>query len=224
MFFRKPKPRANFIIFGLGNPGPKYERTRHNCGFMAIDSLREFFPALRATRKWHSEVMELRLDCEKALPVMRAAAEEGKGFFIADGTENIAGLKRVLLVKPQLFMNLSGRAIAATVNANPGVPFVVVLDDVNMEWGRLRLRERGGGGGHKGMKSIIDQIGGRKDFPRLRIGVGGGDLPDVTDYVLKRLSDREYTEARRFCRVAGVKALEIACIGFNAAASSTFGQ
>ncbi|OGK10375.1 MAG: hypothetical protein A2Y63_05325 [Candidatus Riflebacteria bacterium RBG_13_59_9] len=129
---------------------------------------------------------------------------------------------RLLVVKPLTFMNLSGRAVAQVVNANQGVPFLVISDDVNLPWGELRLRERGGAGGHKGLASIVDELGGYRDFPRVRIGVGGGELAEVSDYVLTPLDEGERVQAEVFARAAAVKALEVAGVGYEFAASSIF--
>jgi|GEM_PF-76430 len=219
MLFWKKRPLADYIIVGLGNPGPEYERTRHNVGFMAADALAGMFPRPRWRYRWSSLAAELTFNPAKALaPPPSVATDELERIRERCGTE-----KRLLItVKPQAFMNRSGRAVAKIAQANPGVPFVVISDDVNLPWGKLRLRERGSAGGHKGLSDIIRALGGREDFPRIRIGIGGGELEDVSDYVLEELTGDELADARRFAAAAAIKALEIACIGYEAAVSSDF--
>lgn len=217
-FWRK-KTLPDYIIVGLGNPGPEYEGTRHNVGFMAADVLAGMFPRVRWRYRWSSLATELTFDPVKALaPLPGVAAEEIERIRERCGTE-----KRLLLaVKPQAFMNRSGRALARVVQANPDVPFVVISDDVNLPWGKLRLREHGSAGGHKGLDDIVRALGGRDDFLRIRIGVGGGELEDVSDYVLEELTGDKLADARRFATAAAIKALEIACIGYEASVSSGF--
>jgi PTH1 family peptidyl-tRNA hydrolase len=132
------------VIVGLGNPGLQYRRTRHNLGFMVVSDLAR----------------------ERGIRFRRGRFECLQG-------EGDIGAERVLLVKPHTFMNRSGRCVAALARALK-VSFsdlLVVCDDVNLELGRLRLRRGGSAGGHKGLQSIIEQLGSDQ-FPRLRIGVG----------------------------------------------------
>ena len=148
MFFKK-QTSIDTIIVGLGNPGKKYEGTRHNAGFAALDHVAE---------KWG---------------------------MIRD--------KRVLLVKPQTFMNLSGDAVrkAADFYKVPPERIIVLFDDISLAPGRLRIRKTGSAGGHNGIKSIIGNIG--QDFPRVKIGVGEKPRPeyDLADWVLSRLTQAE---------------------------------
>lgn len=219
MPFWRRKPRPDYIIVGLGNPGPEYERTRHNVGFMAADALAEMFPRPRWRYRWSSLAAELIFNPAKALtPPCGDIVEELERIRERCGT----GTLRLLVAKPQAYMNRSGRAASKLAQANPGAPFVVISDDVNLPWGKLRLRERGSAGGHKGLDDIIRALGGREDFPRIRIGVGGGELEDVSDYVLEELASDELADARRFATAAAIKALEIACFGYEAAVSSDF--
>ncbi len=220
MLFWRKRAQPDYIIVGLGNPGPEYERTRHNVGFMAADALAGMFPRVRWRYRWSSLAAELTIDPARALapPPGVAAAEELKRIRERCGT----GKRRLLVVKPQAFMNRSGRALVKLTQAKPGVPFVVISDDVNLPWGKLRLRERGSAGGHKGLSDIITRLGGMDDFPRIRIGIGGGELADVSDYVLDELSSDELADAQRFAIAAALKALEIACVGYEAAVSSDF--
>lgn len=153
-------------IFGLGNPGLKYAGTRHNAGYIAVE---RFGTAFGAHFKASSS-----LNCEQA----RVDAE---------------GL-RIILVKPTTFMNLSGRAVAAVLRwykLDPAA-MLVVHDDVSLPVGRLRYQSGGGAGGQHGVESIIETLGGRRDFDRLKIGVGpdpGG--ADRAEFVLSAFSGAE---------------------------------
>lgn len=166
-----------FVIAGLGNPSSRYEKTRHNVGFDVIDMLAEKYNISIRDRK------------HKALC----------------GTGIIAGQK-VLLVKPQTFMNLSGESLGAILNfykLDPESELLVIYDDVSLAPGRLRIRKKGSAGGHNGMKSIISHIG-TQNFLRIKIGVG--EKPpgwDLADYVLGRFSRED--------RKRMVEAFERAC-------------
>ncbi|MBP3873811.1 MAG: aminoacyl-tRNA hydrolase [Lachnospiraceae bacterium] len=140
------------IIAGLGNPGRKYEKTRHNCGFEALDVLADRYRIQVTQEKFRSLC----------------------------GTGIIDGVK-VLLIKPQTFMNLSGEALhdaCAWYQADPARDLIVMYDDINLEPGQLRIRAKGSAGGHNGMKSIIKMLG-TEEF--LRIWIGTGHPPD--DYM-----------------------------------------
>lgn len=170
MFFQKPSS-VEFLIVGLGNPGAKYAGTRHNAGFDALDW---------AARRWGIRVDRARFDA-------------------LTGTGEAAGHK-VLLLKPQTFMNLSGQAVgkAAAFYKVPAQNVIVLFDDISLAPGRLRLRKAGSAGGHNGVKSIISQIG--QEFPRVKIGVGAKSHPeyDLADWVLSRFTpdERKAMEAR----------------------------
>ena len=170
MFFQKPSS-VEFLIVGLGNPGAKYAGTRHNAGFDALDY---------AARRWGIRVDRARFDA-------------------LTGTGEAAGHK-VLLLKPQTFMNLSGQAVgkAAAFYKVPARNVIVLFDDISLAPGRLRLRKEGSAGGHNGVKSIISQIG--QEFPRVKIGVGAKPHPeyDLADWVLSRFTpdERKAMEAR----------------------------
>ena len=157
MFF-KPSGSVSWLIVFLGNPGPKYECTRHNAGFMAGDAL---------AKKLGVSINRLRF---KAL----TAAAEING-------------EKVLLMKPQTFMNLSGEAVgqAARFYKIPPERVLVVSDEISLPLGKLRVRPKGSAGGHNGLKSIIAALGG-DGFPRVRIGVGAPPHPeyDMADWVL----------------------------------------
>lgn len=152
------------IIVGLGNPGKQYEFTRHNIGFLVIDQLAE---------KWNIDVNRTKF---KSLV--------GEGFFAGE---------KVLLVKPQTFMNLSGEAVLDILQFYKREPsdLLVVYDDMDLPPGKIRLRKGGGSGGHKGMSSIIYLINS-EGFPRLRIGIGK-PTPEATTvgHVLGKINNKE---------------------------------
>jgi PTH1 family peptidyl-tRNA hydrolase len=157
-----------WLIVGLGNPGERYARTRHNIGFEGLDTL---------ARRHNLEFRGKRANS-----------------LIAEG--NIAG-QRVALVKPQTFMNLSGQAVSALrgwYKIDPARELLVVYDDLDLPFGKLRLRERGSAGTHNGMRSIVGQLGSN-EFPRLRVGI---DQPpgkmDAAAYVLSRFRKEEEAE------------------------------
>lgn len=163
------------IIAGLGNPGAKYAGTRHNVGFSVID---EF-----------SERHNIKIETSKHKALI------GKG--MADG-------ERVILAMPQTFMNLSGESIRAIMDFYKCTPddLIVVYDDIDLEAGRLRIRQKGSAGGHNGMKNIILHTGSQ-DFARVRVGVGKKpDNMDLADYVLSRFGRDELPVIRQACREA----------------------
>ena len=149
---------VSFIIAGLGNPGKKYEHTRHNAGFMAIDRI--------------AESLSLRIDRVK----FHSLVAEGE----------ISGV-RVLLMKPETFMNNSGVAIAeaASFYKIPPERVLILHDEISFDPGIIRIRRRGSAGGHNGLKSIIERLGS-EEFPRIKIGVGKKPTPeyDLADWVL----------------------------------------
>lgn len=160
--------RPLYIIAGLGNPGKQYENTKHNVGFLTIDVLAEKL-GIRVSKIKH-----------KALT--------GEGF--------ISG-EKVILVKPQTYMNLSGESIREILSFYKADPerLVVIYDDIDLPMGSLRIRKKGSAGTHNGMKSIIYQIVS-EDFPRVRIGIGGERKGDLADYVISgfRKEDRKTVE------------------------------
>ncbi len=151
------------LVVGLGNPGARYAKTRHNVGFMVLD---------RLARK-----------AGVTLTKKQCAA------LVALGT--VAG-ERVCLAKPQTYMNLSGEAVACLARFYRVSPrdLLVIYDDRDLPAGKIRLRERGSAGGHRGMESIIGQLGS-SDFPRLRIGIGRPEEMDAVDHVLGSFSPEE---------------------------------
>jgi len=152
------------LVVGLGNPGDHYRRTRHNVGFMVVDVL----AARAGGGRWRAEA--------------DAAVAEAE----------LAG-ERVLLVKPQSFMNRSGVAVERLQLREGGSPqdIVVVLDDVALELGTVRVRERGTHGGHNGLRSLIDVLGS-EEIPRVRVGIRKGDLlEDLAEYVLSPFPEED---------------------------------
>lgn len=156
------------LIVGLGNPGTKYDQTRHNIGFVAIDSL---------ARTWQINLSENR---------------KFQGIF-GEG-RSVSGKMRLL--KPTTFMNLSGQSIRAVMDwyKLPAEAVLVVYDDMDLPLGKIRLRQSGSAGGHNGMKSAIAHLGSQ-NFPRLRIGIGapkeGEPDKQVISHVLGRFSSSE---------------------------------
>ncbi|MFA6931992.1 MAG: aminoacyl-tRNA hydrolase [Lentisphaeria bacterium] len=148
------------MIAGLGNPGKQYEKTRHNAGFMALDILEKEFDARPAKGRKSAELSKALL--------------EGKELYF---------------VRPLTFMNLSGTAVAdvGSFYKIPKENIIVIADDVSMDVGRLRIRDKGSDGGHNGLKDII-RVLGSQDFMRIKIGVGQKPRPeyDLADWVLSR--------------------------------------
>lgn len=148
------------LIVGLGNPGSKYEQTRHNVGFVLLDELaRSKGAKLKLENKFHGEVIKLSLHGHD-----------------------------IWLLKPNTFMNLSGKAVAALARFYKIAPesILVVHDELDIPPGQLRLKQGGGHGGHNGLRDIVAQLGSR-EFLRLRIGIGHpGESRDVSDYVLHK--------------------------------------
>ena len=151
------------IVVGLGNPGNQYKDTRHNIGFLVVDEL---------ARRWNTPSWKRRYDAE---------------------VSEHRAIGPVLLVKPQTFMNLSGNSVreAAKFYKTPSTDIVVIHDDLDLPAGRLRIRERGGSGGHRGIESILTQLGS-DEFVRVRFGVGRPPAGwDSADYVLGRFASEE---------------------------------
>ena len=172
-----------YIVVGLGNPGRQYENSRHNVGFCVIDKLADKHDIRVETRKGRAYV----------------------------GSGIIAG-QRVLLAKPQTFMNLSGESVRSLVDffkIDPAHDLLVIHDDVSLDVGQLRIRRKGSAGGHNGMKSILTHLG-NNEFFRLKIGVGEKPKEyDLADYVLGHFSkgEREIMEESYDKAVSAVEML-----------------
>jgi len=162
-----------FIIVGLGNPGTKYENTRHNAGFMAIDTLAE---------KYRTDVKKIKF---KSLCT----------------TVEISG-KNCLLMKPSTFMNNSGEAVTEAMRFYkiPAEKVIVIYDDISLEPSKLRIRRKGSDGGHNGIKSII-YLSGSDTFPRIKLGVGKKPHPDynLADWVLSSFKSDEIPLMKQSC-------------------------
>lgn len=159
------KKNDSWLIVGLGNPGKDYDRTRHNCGFRAIDIL---------AQKLCCEIDKCKF----------------QGLYGQTTVSN----KKIYLLKPQTYMNLSGRSVLQ-LSAYFNIPpqrIIVLFDDVSFEPGKIRIRSDGSAGGHNGIKSIIAELGSQ-DFPRVKIGVGSKPYPeqDLADWVLSTFSSAE---------------------------------
>ena len=156
---------VEYIICGLGNPGTQYENTRHNAGFMAIDTIAE---------QLHADVKKLKF---KSLTA-----------------DVMLGGVRCLLMKPTTFMNKSGEAVIEALNFYKLSPekLIVIYDDISMDVGRTRIRRKGSDGGHNGIKSIILQTNS-DSFPRVKIGVGAKPHPDydLADWVLGKFTESD---------------------------------
>ncbi len=172
----KVKAPIEWLVVGLGNPGRDYVNTRHNAGFMAIDALAK----------------------KKSITVDRAR------FKALTAECEIAG-KGVLLMLPQTYMNLSGEAVREAAQFYKISPdhILVLSDDINLDVGRMRLRENGSDGGQKGLRSIITLMG-FDNFPRLRIGVGKKPHPDMelADWVLSRFNEPEMKQLSKLFVIA----------------------
>ena len=159
------KATETWLIVGLGNPGKDYERTRHNCGFRAVDLL--------------AEKLGCRIDKGKFQGLYGQTTYEGR---------------KLMLLKPQTYMNLSGRSVLQ-LSAYFSIPphrIIVLFDDISLPPGRLRIRADGSAGGHNGIESIIAELGSQ-EFPRVKIGVGGKAHPeqDLADHVLSGFTAQE---------------------------------
>ena len=186
-----------FIIAGLGNPTLQYEGTRHNAGFDVIDTL--------------AGKHNISVDGRKNRALI------GKG--IIEG-------KKVILAKPQTYMNLSGESLGGLVDyykVDEESEFLVVYDDISLDVGQLRIRKKGSAGGHNGMKNIISHLG-TEVFPRIKVGVGEKPKKyDLADYVLSRFSKEERAIMEEGCQKA-VEAVEMILRGEMEEAMNKFNR
>jgi peptidyl-tRNA hydrolase, PTH1 family len=178
------------LVAGLGNPGERYRRTRHNVGFMVVDVLADRHGARNP-----------RVESDAWVAEIKVADED------------------VLLVKPLTFMNRSGAAVAPLLEARglPPEALVAVVDDVALELGTLRVRERGSHGGHNGLRSISDIVG-TDEYPRLRVGIGRGEAPvDLAEFVLSDFADEEVLVVQE---IVGLAADALECLIREGASSA----
>ena len=165
MFFKKKSSNISWIIAGLGNPEPKYEITRHKARFLAIDRIADNANVSIKKMKFHALIGEAEL-----------------------------GGERCLLLKPLTYMNKSGEAIAEAMRYYqiPPERVLILFDDISLDPGKLRIRQKGSAGGHNGIKSIIEMTKS-SDFPRIKIGVGKKPHPDydLADWVLSKFKKDE---------------------------------
>ena len=156
---------VDYILVGLGNPGKEYEKTRHNIGFMTLDFV--------------AEKLGIEINSQKFKSLYAFGTFEGK---------------KVILLKPQTFMNLSGQAILPFMSFYKVPPQNVILiyDDISLPVGKMRIRKQGSHGGHNGVKNIIT-LSGSQNFPRIKIGVGNkpNENWDLADWVLSKFSSEE---------------------------------
>ncbi len=191
MFFKSKKSAFDYLVVGLGNPGLQYEKTRHNAGFMAIDKLAEDIGASFNKNK-HSALF---------------------------GEGAING-KRVLLAKPQTYMNNSGEAVLALSSFYkiPVSNIIIMFDDISLDVGTIRIRRKGSAGGHNGIKDIIEVLG-TEEIMRIKIGVGErvDRSADLKNHVLGKISkeDLDAFDKATDSAVSAVK--EIICRGIDSA-------
>lgn len=191
MFFKKQSGTFGYLIVGLGNPGKEYENTRHNAGFAAADALAEQFNLNWSKKKFDA----IYGDCEIANT-------------------------RVIVAKPQTYMNLSGKAVSALA-AFYKIPLdkiIVLFDDVSLDVGKIRIRRKGSSGGQKGMNNIIDAMGSQ-DIMRVKIGVGAKPHPDydMKDWVLGRIPKEQASDFKTATQNAAKAVEEIIANGIDSA-------
>ena len=152
-------------VVGLGNPGKNYEKTIHNLGYMAIDNFAESNGFVFSKTKFSGKIAEGNIDGEK-----------------------------VVLLKPETFMNLSGKSVIEMMNmlkidiSN----IIVISDDIDLDFGKLRVRAKGSAGTHNGLRDIVGQIG--ENFPRIRIGAGRPEFGDLASYVLSKIPSEKFDD------------------------------
>lgn len=168
MLFKKKEKSSgavDYIVVGLGNPGRQYENTRHNCGFNAIDALCDKYSLKMKKIRFKSLTDECRI-----------------------------GDRRCLIMKPSTYMNNSGEAVreAMSFYKVPPENIIIIFDDISLDVGRMRIRQKGSDGGHNGMKNII-YLCNSDQFPRIKIGVGAKPHPDydLKDWVLSKFTQKE---------------------------------
>lgn len=180
-----------FLLVGLGNPGQQYERTRHNLGWLALDEIERRNP-----------------------PVQKLQS--------TDAISSLTYINNMefRLIKPQTYMNLSGRAVYKFTEKFPNHKLIVISDEISLPLGSLRFRLNGGAGGHKGLKDIIQRLG-TQEFIRIRIGCGPQE-GESADFVLRKMKPDEYITAQQMADKVADKIEEIASKGLQLAISSGF--
>ncbi len=179
-----------YLVVGLGNPENEYARTRHNMGFDAVNKI---------ANKYKIEMNRTK-------------------FNAIYGTGNIENQK-VVLVKPQTYMNLSGEAVREFVNFYKveKEELIIIYDDMDIDKGIIKIRKKGGAGNHNGMKSLVQELG-TTDFPRIRIGIGQPEFKsDAINYVIGHVSDEEYEVLQKGVNMASVAVEEIITHGIDSA-------
>lgn len=160
----------DYLVVGLGNPGGKYETTRHNAGFLCVTLIEDKLGFKAKKLKFHSLIGDVRI-----------------------------GNSKVLVMKPQTMMNNSGVAVSecASFYKIPPENIIVIYDDISLEPGKLRIRRKGSAGGHNGIKSIISRLGS-ENFPRIKLGVGAKPHPDydLADWVLAPFPKKDIPAVR----------------------------
>ena len=182
-----------YVIAGLGNPGAQYETTRHNAGYLAAEWLRDMLGAPEWKSRFHGQISQCRV-----------------------------GAEQVLLVRPETFMNASGKCLAelARFYKLPPEAFIVIYDDIDLSVGSLRVRANGSAGTHNGMRSIVEELG-TQSFARVRIGIGRPPQKmDLADYVLGHFTAEETPVMRQSVKAAAEAAKEIVCSGIEKAAAA----
>ncbi len=176
LFFKKAAEKENvsgveYLIVGLGNPGPEYDNTRHNTGFMALDTI---------AKAYNAEIKKIQFKGLTGRAVIEGHA--------------------CLLLKPQTFMNLSGQSVVAAMNFYkiPAEKVIVLFDDISLPPSKLRIRRKGSDGGHNGIKNII-YLTGKDTFPRVKLGVGAKPNPqyDLAAWVLSHYKREELAELQK---------------------------
>ena len=192
------KPACDWLIAGLGNPGDNYAKTRHNVGFRAVDAL--------------AEKLGVKIDRAKFRGLYAQANYKGK---------------KLILLKPQTFMNLSGLSVAdaARYFKLPPERVILLFDDVSLDVGRLRVRAEGSAGGHNGIKSVIGALNSQS-FPRVKLGVGAKPHPDyeLADWVLSNFTKDEDKIIKSVVGDAAEAALTVIEDGVPAAAAKFNGR
>ena len=187
MFFNRGNSGGvNWILVGLGNPGKQYESTRHNMGWLALDSLME---------KENFKLTKLRF-------------KAWTGILERNGN-------KILVMKPQTYMNLSGQSVREIMNFYkiPEENLIVIYDDFDLPIGSIRVRKSGGPGTHNGMKSVVQELGSRK-FPRVRVGIGSSDGSTI-QFVIGKVGKDEQQTLNEAAEAAASAAADIIRIGIE---------